>query len=166
MVTDDNTITVREMRSGDDLAGVLALCKEFFAEYERHHEEFFDTDNLTDADIVGRFEESLESEHSATVIALADDKIVGYASVVEREQPRFYKVRTVGAVSALMVAKEYRRRGVATRIMAEAKNFFRKRGVKYYTFYTAAANSDAIALYEKLGMEKLHIAFLGNSREP
>jgi len=44
-------ITIRELRPEDDLPAVLALCKDFFAEYEGYHKEFFDTDNLSDAGI-------------------------------------------------------------------------------------------------------------------
>ena len=156
-------ITVREMQPDDDISAVLALCREFFAEYESHHEEFFDIDNLSEADISGRFTESLKAGDSATIIALVDDKIVGYASVAVREQPRFYKIKKVGAISALMVAKEYRRRGIATRIMAEAKAWFRRSGIKYYTFYTAVANHAAVKLYEKIGMMPLHTSFLGEA---
>ncbi|MFZ5979040.1 MAG: GNAT family N-acetyltransferase [Candidatus Zixiibacteriota bacterium] len=163
MYHDDKIITVREMQPGDDLNTVLALCKDFFAKYEKHHEEFFDTDSLSDDDIAGLFKDSLTSDRSATIIALDGDVVVGYASVIIREQPRFYKIKKVGAVPALMVAKKYRRRGIATRIMAEAKNFFIRKGVKYFTFYTAVTNRGAVRLYEKLGMETLHVSFLGNS---
>lgn len=156
-------ITIRELRPEDDLNAVLALCRDFFDEYQEHHEEFFDTDNLTDADISGRFRESLESDTSATIIALIDGKIVGYASVVIREQPRFYKVKKVGAISALMVAKEYRRRGIATKLLMESKIYFRRHGIKYYTFYTAVANEAALRLYEKCGLKVLHTAFIGET---
>ncbi len=156
-------IAVREMKQEDDLAPVLSLCKEFFREYERHHEEFFHTDNLTDDDISGRFLDSLESDDSATLIALLDNRIVGYASVAIREQPRFYKIKRVGSISALMVAKEFRRRGIATQLLLEAKAFFRRHEIKYFTFFTSVANRDAIRLYEKLGMEPLHTSFLGRT---
>ena len=156
-------MTLREMEQTDDLEAVLGICKGFFAEYESHHREFFDTDNLCDDDISGRFLQSLDSDNSATIIALIDDAIIGYASVVVRDQPRFYKVKRVGAISALMVAPEFRRRGIATGIMAEARDYFRRQGVKYYTFFTSVANADAIRLYKKLGMEPLHTSFLGET---
>jgi len=156
-------IKIRELRPEDNLAAVLKLCKDFFFDYERHHEDFFDTDNLSDADISGRFQESLESEDSATIVALVDDVIVGYASVAVRAQPRFYKVKKVGAVSALMVAEEHRRRGIATRLLAEAKAFFKRRGVKYFTLYTSVANKEALKFYEKNNMTPLHSSFLGES---
>jgi GNAT superfamily N-acetyltransferase len=132
-------ITIRELRPDDELTPVLTLCKEFFAEYQVHHKDYFDTDNLSDADIIGRFKESVAMSSSATIIALADDKIVGYASIAVREQPRFYKIKKIGAISALMVAKECRHRGIATRILEEAKSHFRRHEIKYYTFYTAVA---------------------------
>nr|MBN2278739.1 GNAT family N-acetyltransferase [candidate division Zixibacteria bacterium] len=156
-------ISIRELQPGDDLAEVLRLCREFFLEYENHHKEFFDTDNLCDDDISGRFLKSLESDDSATLIALDENKIIGYASLAIGNQPRFYKVKRVGHISALMVAKEYRRRGIATRILEESGSFFRRHGIKYYTFYTSVANHDAIGLYEKIGLEPLHISYLGET---
>ena len=156
-------MTIRELQPDDDLKAVLALCRDFFLEYESHHEEFFKIENLSDTDISGKFLESMESDNSATIIALVNNKIVGYASIATREQPRFYKIKKVGTVSALMVAKEYRHRGIATRIMTEVKDYFRRRGIKYYTFYTAVSNKAATRLYEKIGMTALHTAFLAET---
>ena len=157
-------ILVRELRPEDDLAAVLRLCKDFFAEYEGHHREFFDTDNLTDADISGRFLKSMESDRSATIIALIDDVIVGYASVALKDEPGFYKVKMVGAISGLMVAKERRRKGVATRLLAEARVFFLRNGIKYFTVFTAVANQAAIKFYERNGMTPLHTTLIGETK--
>ncbi len=156
-------LVVRELRPEDNLTAVLTLCKEFFDEYEQHHEEFFDTDNLRDADISGRFLESMESDNSATIIALLNDVIVGYASVSVREQPQFYKVKNVGAISGLMVAKDHRRKGIAGLLFQEVKAFFRRHGIKYFIMYTAVANQAAIKFYEQNGMIPLHTTFIGEA---
>ncbi|MDD3731572.1 MAG: GNAT family N-acetyltransferase [candidate division Zixibacteria bacterium] len=156
-------VVVRKLRPEDDLTPVLELCREFFAEYQSHHKEFFDTDNLSYSDIIGRFQESVQSSSCATIIALIDNTIVGYSSITIREQPRFYKIKKVGVISALMIKKEYRRCGIATRILNEANLFFREHGIKYYTFYTAVTNQAAVRLYEKLGMAPLHLSFIGET---
>ncbi|MCK4871945.1 MAG: GNAT family N-acetyltransferase [Phycisphaerales bacterium] len=156
-------ISIRELQPEDDLTAILTLCKDFFSEYEGYHKEFFDTDDLSDADISGRFLQSMESDSSATIIALVDDAIVGYASVAVREQPRFYRIKKVGAVSGLMVAKEHRRQGIATRLLAEAKAYFQRNGIRYFTVYTAVANQAAITFYEQNGMAALHTAFIGET---
>lgn len=157
-------ISVRELRREDDLTEVLTLCKDFFAEYESFHKEFFDTDNLTDADISGRFLESMESENSATIVALVDDKIVGYALIAVREQPRFYKIKKVGVISGLMVAKEHRRKGIATMLLEEVRSFFRRRDIKYFTLYTSAANRAALNFYKHTDMAELHMTFIGETK--
>jgi ribosomal protein S18 acetylase RimI-like enzyme len=157
----DEMISIRELRPGDDIAAVLKLCKDFFAEYEGHHKEFFDTDNLSDADISGRFLQSMESDSSTTIIALVDDVIVGYASVTVRDQARFYKVKRVGVISGLMVAREHRRQGIATKLLAEARAFFARNGIKYFTVFTAVANQAALEFYKRDGMEPLHTTFIG-----
>lgn len=156
-------ISIRELRPEDDLAAVLTLCKDFFAEYQQHHDEFFDTDNLSDADISARFLQSMESDSSATIIALVDDAIVGYASVAIREQPRFYKIKKVGAISGLMVARDHRRKGIATRLFAEAKAYFQRNRIKYFTVYTAVANRAAIKFYEQNSMAALHTTLVGEA---
>ena len=156
-------IEIRELRHEDDLAADLTLCKEFFAEYEGYHKEFFDTEFLSDADISDRFLQSIESSSSATIIALLDDKIVGYALIAVREQPHFYKIKKVGAISGLMVAKNYRRKGIGTRLLAESKAYFRRNGIKYFTLYTAIANQGATRFYEQNGMAALHTSFIGET---
>jgi len=155
--------SIRRLRREDNLGELLALCKEFFAEYESHHEEFFDTDDLTDDDLSGRFQESIDSETGATFVALSDGKIVGYCSVAVREQPKFYKIKKVGAIWALMVAGDYRRRGIAGRLLNEAKKFLRDHGIKYFTLYMAAGNKDALEFYRRHGLKPLHVSYLGES---
>ncbi|MCK4412386.1 MAG: GNAT family N-acetyltransferase [Candidatus Eisenbacteria sp.] len=156
-------ISIRELRPEDDLAAVLTLCKDFLAEYEGHHREFFDTGNLSDADISGRFLQSMESDSSATIIALVDDAIVGYASLAVREQPRFYRIKKVGVISGLMVANDHRRKGIATRLLAAAEAYFQRKAIGYFTAYTAVANHAAIEFYEHNGMGALHTTFIGET---
>jgi ribosomal protein S18 acetylase RimI-like enzyme len=156
-------ISIRQLRPEDDLAPVLDLCREFFAEYEGYHEEFFDTDDLRDDDISGRFLESLESDDGATIIALLDGVVVGYALISVRAQPDFYRIKKVGAISGLMVSKKQRRAGIGSRLLAEARTYFRKRGIKYFTLYTAVANRAALEFYRRNNLAELHTSFIGET---
>ena len=80
-----------------------------------------------------------------------------------REQPHFYKIKKVGAISGLMVAKDHRRKGIGSRLLAESKAYFRRKGIKYFTLYTAVANRGASRFYEQNGMEAVHTSFLGET---
>jgi ribosomal protein S18 acetylase RimI-like enzyme len=78
-----------------------------------------------------------------------------------RTQASFWSVRRVGSISGLMVCRDYRRRGVATALLGEAIAFLQRRGVEYFTTYTAVANQAAAEFYKRSGMVPLHTTFLG-----
>ena len=154
---------IRALQKDDDLHDLIVLSKEFFDEYEAHHEEFFQVDDLHDSDIVEFFTRSIESEDSQTVIAVADGRTVGYITIAIRSQPSFYRVKRVGAISGLMIHKNYRRRGIASQLVARAVAFFQEKGVKYFTLYTATANQSTIRFYEQHGMTPLQTIMLGQT---
>ena len=154
-------VVIRQLKQGDDLADLISLSREFFAEYEAHHDEFFDIDGLEDSHIADYFTCSIGSDDNATFVALQEGRLVGYVTVHVRGQAPFYKVKRVGAISGLMVRGEDRRSGIATQLLDRAKVFFKARGVKYFTVYTAVANDSAVSFYEKNGMVSLHTTLIG-----
>ena len=156
---------IRALQKHDDLHDLIALSKEFFQEYEAHHEEFFQVDDLRDSDIVEFFSRSIESEDGATFIAVAEDRIVGYITIAVRSQPGFYRVKRVGAISGLMVHKDYRRRGIGSQLFDRAVAFFEEKGVKYFTLYTATANQAAIRFYAQRGLAPLQDRHAGADRQ-
>jgi ribosomal protein S18 acetylase RimI-like enzyme len=156
-------MTIRRLRKDDDLGDLIALSRAFFNEYEAHHEELFRIDVLRDEDIVGYFGRTVDSDDGATFIEVQDGRTVGYMTVFVRSQPGFYRVKQVGAILGLMVHRDHRRKGVATRLLAEAKKFFTARGVRYFTVYTASENDAAVKFYERNGMRPLHVTLVGET---
>jgi ribosomal protein S18 acetylase RimI-like enzyme len=153
--------TIRRLLPDDDLDGLIVISRAFFEEYSAHHEEFFQIDELTAHDIRDYFSRSVGTEDGATFVAMVQGAMAGYITVFVRTQAGFWKTKRVGAISGLMVCREHRRRGIATALLAEAVAFFRTRGVKYFTTYTAVANEAAQAFYERGGMVPLHTTFIG-----
>src|SRR5512136_2002496 len=106
-------IHVRALRKEDDLRDLIALSRDFFQEYEAHHEDFFQIDHLSDRDVVDYFSRWIDSPAGATFIALAGSRIVGSITVYVRSQAAYWQVKKAGDISGLMVHKDYRRRGIA-----------------------------------------------------
>ncbi len=156
-------IHVRALRPEDDLHDLIALSREFFQEYEAYHEDFFKIEQLKESNIVDYFSRWLNDENGKTFIALAEDRIVGYITVYVREQATFWKVKKVGDISGLMVHKNYRRRGIASQLLARARDFFAERAVRYFTLFTAVGNEAAIAFYVRNGLVPLHTTMIGVS---
>lgn len=152
---------IRSLRKDDNLDDLILLSREFFAEYEFHHEDFFKIDTLSDSDIVGYFSQWIDNEGGETFIACAEDRIVGYITVYVRTQPSFWEIKQVGTISGLMVQKAYRQQGIASRLLAKARAFFEKKAARYFTVYTAVGNQGAIKFYEQNGLIPLYTTMIG-----
>lgn len=152
---------IRPLRKDDNLNDLISLSREFFEEYESHHENFFKIDRLSDSDIVDYFSQWIDDEDGETFIALTGGRIVGYITVYVRTQPGYWKIKRVGDISGLMVQKAYRRRGIAGQLLAKARAFFEKKAVRYFTVYTAIGNRGALEFYERSGLLPLCTTMMG-----
>ncbi len=152
---------IRSLRKDDKLNDLISLSREFFEEYESHHESFFKIDRLSDSDIVDYFSQWIDDEDGETFIALTGGRIVGYITVYVRTQPIYWKIKKVGDISGLMVQKAYRRRGIAGQLLAKARAFFEKKAVRYFTVYTAIGNRGALEFYERSGLLPLYTTMIG-----
>jgi len=152
---------IRSLRKDDKLNDLISLSREFFEEYESHHENFFKIDRLSDSDIVDYFSQWIDDEDGETFIALTGGRIVGYITVYVRTQPIYWKIKKVGDISGLMVQKAYRRRGIAGQLLAKARAFFEKKAVRYFTVYTAIGNRGALEFYERSGLLPLYTTMMG-----
>ena len=154
-------IEIRSLKKDDKLDDLIVLSREFFGEYESHHQDFFAIDDLRDGDIIAYFSRWMDDDDGETFIALAEGRIVGYITIYVHAQPNFYKIKKVGAISGLMVQKAYRQRGIAGQLLAQARAFFEKKGVTYFTVYTAVENRAAITFYERSGLSPLYTTMMG-----
>jgi ribosomal protein S18 acetylase RimI-like enzyme len=156
---------IRVLRRGDDLGDLIALSKAFFKEYESHHKEFFKIDHLSDRDIIDYFSRWIDNQNGTTFIALDEDHIVGYMTAHLRDQPAYWQIKQVGDISGLMVHKDFRRRGIGSQLLAQARVFFAKRGVNYFVVSTAAENKGAIEFYKCNGLWPLYATMAGTASE-
>lgn len=154
------TYTIRKFNEHTDMAQLVQLSKQFFSEYEKHH-EFFEIDNLTDEGIKGYFSLWLNDKNYASYIAYDDEHIIGYINVYITTQPDFWKIKRLGDVSGFMVDMNYRRTGVGKLLFDHALEFFKEQNVHYYTLYTSVENQSAIKFYLNEGMEPLYTHLYG-----
>jgi ribosomal protein S18 acetylase RimI-like enzyme len=155
---------VRRLRKGDGLDGLIRLSREFFEEYSAYHEEFFRIGTLRDSDIIDYFSSFVDRDDRAAFVASSDGKETGYITVLVQTQPAYWSVGRVGHISGLMVGRESRRKGIATRLLEEAGAFFAEHGIGHYTVSTAVANRQALEFYAGHGLEPLQTVLLGTIR--
>lgn len=154
-------IDILPLNSDRSWSDLLSLSREFFAEYEVHHPDFFKIADLKDEHITSYFASFCGNESRAAFIAVDGGRIVGYISVNVKEQPEYWQVEKVGEISGLMVSRDYRRRGVARKLLGKAVEFFKSHCVKYYTVYTAVENQAGVDFYAACSLTPLYTTMIG-----
>jgi RimJ/RimL family protein N-acetyltransferase len=87
------------------------------------------------------------SPHAAVLVAENPERIVGRLSLTRDPHPASRHVADLG----LMVAIDYRRRGVGRALMMAAEDWAHAAGVRKIELHVFPHNAGAIALYEELG---------------
>lgn len=90
------------------------------------------------------------SKAAAVLVAEAPEGIVGRLSLSRDPHPASRHVADLG----LMVASDWRRRGVGRALMLGAEEWARSAGVRKLELHVLPYNEAAIALYESLGYER------------
>lgn len=80
-------------------------------------------------------------------VALCDGSVIGYAGM--------YHILTEGQIMNIAVIPEYRRQGIAEKLLSVLEEYARDNDVEVLTLEVRKANAPAISLYEKLGFEKV-----------
>ena len=109
-------------------------------------------ENTKDDYIVDNWYSSfIDKDDSQLFIAVNDNEIVGYIYVkiiTSSDSPEIY---TEASISGIYVKENYRRQGIATKLINEAKKWCINKGVSYLKLNVLEGNRIALNLYKKLG---------------
>jgi len=101
----------------------------------------------------GFFEQLIEDEHSALLVAEADSRLVGVATALLRTAPNFpvFIAQTWGVLDNIAVAQAHRRRGVGSALIRDAERWVRAQGASWLELGVYEFNHEARAFYQALG---------------
>ena len=91
-------------------------------------------------------EESLEKENSLFLVAVEDEKVIGYVGMEV--------IVDEGYIFNVAVSADYRRRGVGYALVRELVTYSMKNSLCFITLEGRESNSAAISLYSKFGFIK------------
>lgn len=89
---------------------------------------------------------NIASDH-VQLVALVDGALVGWCDILPHKKPGFTHCGSLG----IAVHPEYRRRGIGRRLISEALNRARVKGIERVELEVYASNTAARALYEQFG---------------
>ena len=96
--------------------------------------------------------DAVERGEITVLVAEADGLILGYVLFGERRSPLKSSYRR-GVIHDLYVRPGWRRKGLGKRLLEEALDEMRARGLDIATVSVAITNRAALSLYRKLGFE-------------
>ena len=155
--TNDNVL-IRDFRKSDlnDLLGLFPLC--FAGEFEISG---FDPDHVVDmvnrafgrtGTLILGLLRLCGKEPAKFLVAETGGKIVGTTIINNR--------RKSGYISSVMVHPDYRRKGIATRLLTNTLNYIRKRKKTRAVLHVDSTNASAKSIYVKLGFKAFeHLAY-------
>ena len=94
-------------------------------------------------------------EDRALFLALIDGEAIGFINlwIVNIEEKRIHIGRSYAHMDNIYVTPNYRRKGVAEKLLAQAKDWCKEVGVDKIELQVYAVNADAIAWYDAHGFD-------------
>ncbi len=98
------------------------------------------------------------SDEACFLVARADNRVIGLANMeIRTAQHPLFKERKHGHISNIVVAEQYKRQGVGTRLVAEAHNWFASRQIPEVSLTVFSFNKEAMAFYKSLGFAERQV---------
>jgi ribosomal protein S18 acetylase RimI-like enzyme len=136
----------------EDLEAVLDLWNEMMRVHAELDARFQTAPNASDV-----FRPTLRGwiadQGQRVLVAVADHQVVGYAIGSIAENPPNFATRRYGHVSDICVDPQWRRQGLAHRLWAGLRTWFRQQGIAVVQLHSAALNPASQGFWRDVGFQ-------------
>lgn len=98
-----------------------------------------------------RLAKNLRQSNTVFIIAKENGKVIGFAGAEIKKNESDIKARKQGHLFSVYVRPQFRRRGVAEKMLNEIMKWFKEKKIDYLTLERWDHNKIAASLYRKLG---------------
>ena len=128
----------------DDRQALIELFQPVSAEERRYMMH-----DVSDLELVGSWADLVDYDKLFPIVAMAGDRMVGDATLRFREGPARHR----GEIR-IFLAKDFRRRGLATRMIQALVDLAKRRGLYLLEVIIAADRASDIKAFQALGFEQ------------
>lgn len=159
------TATIRRLED-EDIDGISELWKEF-----AHLREDLTKSQILNEDAADYFfgyaTGLLQRQDTLTLVAVDENEhVVGYLIASKQRKPPIYHHTRIAYLSDAYVTKSYRGQGILKRFIEELEAWCKREGVTAIDVMLFRNNTDARAIYEKMGFEPYRIVQRKELSEP
>jgi ribosomal protein S18 acetylase RimI-like enzyme len=149
-------IVVREAQPGD-AREIAALIVRFYMLNEEFDPAWTAVESVEAAERLAK--RAIEAEDEVVLVAEVGGVIAGVARAVLVDEPMLSN-SPLAVLKELYVKPEYRRRGIASKLVEEAFNHLKKLGAKVLAAEFPSQNEVAERFYEKLGFRPFKSVYI------
>ncbi|MCI8622201.1 MAG: GNAT family N-acetyltransferase [Provencibacterium sp.] len=146
--------------AAEDYPGIRRLFEQLHRQHVENRPDIYqDADPLPEEE----YKQLLQDERSVLLAAFTRKQAVGLCQLTLRPPSKSPLVRPQRAafIEALVVAEEYRRQGLGSRLFEQARERARTLGARRLTLNVWCFNEEAAAFYLRMGMQKQRIQMEG-----
>ncbi|MDO8571585.1 MAG: GNAT family N-acetyltransferase [bacterium] len=99
------------------------------------------------------FIEGLRSSKKILLIARDREIVVGYILAVYSERKPIFKIKNIGVVNEIYILPEYRKQGIARKLLEEIDNWFKKKNLHHSQLFVHGSNISAQKTWKALGFK-------------
>lgn len=147
-----------KVANSEHIPKIVDLWIEFMKEHdeiiinENSELKEFEIKDKNIGDAYSKFLKSnIESENCAIFIAEENGDIVGYTLIFIKDEIPIYKNKKIGVISDLYVKKDFRGRGISSKLMESSMEWFKEKGIKFISAPLYPTNKFAHSLTKKWG---------------
>ena len=148
---------IKEANS-EQISKIIDLWIEFMKEHdeiiinENSELKEFEIKDENMGDAYSKFLKShIESEDGVVFIAEENGEIVGYTLIFIKDEIPIYKNKKIGYISDLYVKKDFRNKGISSRLMDKSMEWFKEKKIKFISAPLYSDNKFAHSLCKKWG---------------
>ncbi len=153
----DNSISIRKLKK-KEAKEVSHLILELYEKWDKIDPiERIKRSWFSSKDQERYIHEILDDKSKLFLVAVSKKKIIGYLLCEAEERKPFLK--KVGYIDEAYVEPDYRGKGVASRLLKKAFDWFDERGLTWITLETHSLDEQAISFWENKGFQEFNKVF-------
>jgi ribosomal protein S18 acetylase RimI-like enzyme len=98
------------------------------------------------------FIDQIENDSALPLVAESDGMIVGFSLSFLRKYPGTWLSENYGEINDISVTREYRRKGIGTKLVKKSTEWFKSKGIKRTEVKIATTNELSSKFWRKIGM--------------
>ena len=142
-------IVIREA-SLDDVESIFELWKELM-DFHRDLDEAFTRREDWQSYFMYFIVDCIESEDAQVLVAISDDKVIGFSNSRIMELPPVFKDEKIGQIFDIMVKEGYRNEGIGEKMLSKILQWFKGKRIERIELKVASANELGCSFWRKMG---------------